>query len=128
MFGDDYPTPDGTCLRDYIHVTDLAQAHVLALTALEAGGASAAYNLGNGRPFSVKEVIAAVERVSGRPVPWTAGAAARGRSGGAVRVERAHPAGPGLGAAISSTSTTIVETAWRWRSTHPRGYADRTEG
>src|SRR6185369_8495404 len=69
IFGEDYDTPDGTCLRDYVHVTDLAAAHLLALQSLRAGGASAAYNLGNGRPISVREVVAAVERVTGRPVP-----------------------------------------------------------
>jgi len=69
VFGVDYPTPDGTCLRDYIHVCDLARAHLLALRYLEKGGKSAAFNLGNGKGFSVLEVIRAVERVSGRKVP-----------------------------------------------------------
>ena len=64
LFGEDYPTPDGTCLRDYIHVTDLADAHVRALQRLLDGGPSATYNLGTERPSSVKEVIAAVERVT----------------------------------------------------------------
>ena len=68
IFGEDYPTPDGTCLRDYIHVTDLADAHVRALRRLEAGGASATYNVGTERPSSVRDVIAAVERVTGRTV------------------------------------------------------------
>ena len=66
--GTDYPTPDGTCLRDYIHVTDLAVAHVLALRRLESGGASQSYNLGTERPTSVRDVLAAVERVTGRRV------------------------------------------------------------
>jgi UDP-glucose-4-epimerase GalE len=73
VFGDDYPTPDGTCLRDFVHVTDLADAHLLALRALEAGASSGAYNLGNGRPISVRDVIAAVERVSGSRVAWSVG-------------------------------------------------------
>lgn len=73
VFGCDYPTPDGTCLRDYVHVTDLADAHVLALRALAAGAVSTAYNLGNGRPTSVHEVIGAVERVTGRRVAWKTG-------------------------------------------------------
>src|SRR5213076_1108592 len=64
LFGDDYPTPDGTCLRDYIHVSDLADAHVKALAALVETGASAAYNLGTGRPHSVREVIESVQRVT----------------------------------------------------------------
>ncbi|MFI5179247.1 MAG: UDP-glucose 4-epimerase GalE, partial [Vicinamibacterales bacterium] len=71
VFGDDYPTPDGTCLRDYIHVSDLAAAHLRALDRLASGGASSAYNLGTGRPHSVREVIDAVQRVTKRTVPWT---------------------------------------------------------
>ena len=73
IWGDDYPTPDGTGIRDYIHVTDLAAAHVLALRRLEAGGASTAYNLGNGEGLSVRQVIDAVARVTGRPVPHAIG-------------------------------------------------------
>src|SRR5262245_18653634 len=68
VFGDDYPTPDGTCLRDYVHVTDLADAHVKALGAVVETGKSGAYNLGTGRPHSVRDVISAVERVTGRKV------------------------------------------------------------
>src|SRR4029077_8829042 len=71
VFGSDYPTPDGTCLRDYIHVSDLADAHVLALESIAKSGRSAAYNLGTGKPHSVREVIDAVQKVTGRPVPWT---------------------------------------------------------
>ena len=73
VFGDDYPTPDGTCLRDYVHVVDLADAHVKALEALAETGRSTAYNLGTGTPHSVREVIDSVERVTGRRVPWTLG-------------------------------------------------------
>lgn len=69
VFGDDYETPDGTCIRDYIHVADLADAHVLALKALEDGAKTTAYNLGNGHGFSVKEVIETAERVAGKTVP-----------------------------------------------------------
>src|SRR3979411_2096194 len=69
VFGTDYETPDGTCVRDYIHVTDLAKAHVLALKALEQGLTHRAFNLGNGHGYSVREVIASVERITGRPVP-----------------------------------------------------------
>lgn len=69
VFGDDYPTPDGTCIRDYVHVRDLATAHILALERLRAGGSSRAFNLGTGSGFSVKEIIAAVEKVSGKKVP-----------------------------------------------------------
>lgn len=70
VFGTDYDTPDGTCIRDYVHVQDLADAHLLALDRLVAGGASAAFNLGNGNGFSIREVIRTVEQVTGRPVAW----------------------------------------------------------
>ena len=127
VFGDDYPTPDGTCLRDYIHVTDLARAHVLALQHLEAGGASGRYNLGSGQPFSVKDVIGAVERVTGLRVPWTPDARREGDPSvlfaSSARIQRE------LGWRQSTSSLDeIVQTAWRWHATHPRGFADRTEG
>ena len=77
LFGNDYPTSDGTCVRDYIHVNDLAEAHVLALKQLEAGAASAQYNLGTGDGASVKEVIATIEEITGATVP--ASGAAPGR-------------------------------------------------
>jgi UDP-arabinose 4-epimerase len=73
VFGDDYPTPDGTCIRDYIHVTDLADAHVLALEALRQGASSSAYNLGNGNGYSVQEVIDSARRVTGSEVPFVVG-------------------------------------------------------
>ena len=127
VFGEDYPTPDGTCLRDYIHVTDLAQAHVLALQHLEAGGASGRYNLGNGQPFSVKDVIAAVERVSGRRVPWAPAARREGDPSvlfaSSARIQRELGWRPSI-----SSLAEIVQTAWRWRAAHPLGYGDRTEG
>jgi UDP-glucose-4-epimerase GalE len=121
IYGDDYDTPDGTCLRDYVHVADLASAHRLALEALRAGGASAAYNLGNGRPVSVREVVAAVERVTGRKVP--AGNSPRRAGDPAVlyassdRIKRALGWKPAYEAI-----DVIVETAHRWRETHPAGY------
>ena len=124
IFGEDYDTPDGTCLRDYVHVTDLAAAHLLALDSLRAGGPSAAYNLGNGRPTSVREVVEAVERVTGRAVPVTPG-----RRG--VRVIRPCCSPPAtdpedLGWAPRYESIdVIVETAWRWREAHPPGYGTR---
>ncbi|HEX4810986.1 MAG TPA: UDP-glucose 4-epimerase GalE [Bryobacteraceae bacterium] len=73
LFGDDYPTPDGTCIRDYIHVSDLAEAHVLAVEELLRGGDSDVFNVGTGHGHSVKEVLESVERVTGRPVPHTIG-------------------------------------------------------
>jgi UDP-glucose-4-epimerase GalE len=121
VFGDDYPTPDGTCIRDYIHVSDLADAHVSALDALAAGGESAAYNLGTGRGHSVLEVMTTVERVSGRRVPRVQ--AARRPGDPAVLVAsaaRAHAAFswvPKL-----SDLESIVRTAWVWHQAHPQGY------
>ena len=78
IFGDDYDTPDGTCVRDYVHILDLAQAHILALKALDQG--SRTYNLGNGEGFSVKQVIETAREVTGRPIPAAVGAAPAGRS------------------------------------------------
>ena len=98
IFGTDYPTPDGTAVRDYIHVTDLADAHVRALGYLEHGGASLALNLGTGRGHSVREVIATVERVGRRPVPVRRSAAATGRPAGAGRAIPACCRGPRLAA------------------------------
>ena len=124
VFGEDYETPDGTCLRDYIHVTDLAAAHVLAVQALGKGAASAVYNLGNGRHTSVRQVLDAVQRVTGKPVPYTKG-----------------PRRPGDPAILYASSDrikrdlgwqpryedidTIVATAWQWREAHPSGYRAR---
>jgi len=121
IFGDDYPTPDGTCLRDYVHVWDLAEAHVKALESLVATRQSAAYNLGTGEPHSVRQVIEAVERVTGRRVPWTLGPRRPGDPAALYAVAhkaraelRWTPSFPGLDA--------IVRTAWAWHRTHPHGY------
>lgn len=121
VFGDDYDTPDGTCLRDYIHVTDLASAHVLALDALRAGAPSGRYNLGNGRPTSVKAVLDAVEKVVGRKVPFTMGARRPGDP--AVLYASSDRIKAELGWRPQyEPIETIVETAWRWREAHPNGY------
>lgn len=123
VFGDDYPTPDGTCQRDYIHVTDLAEAHVKAFDHLERGGPSSAFNLGIGKPFTVLEIIRAVEEVSGLRVPWSAGPRRDGdpavlftSSERAKRVLGWKPAFDDL--------HKIVDSAWRWRVAHPHGYSD----
>lgn len=115
IFGTDYPTPDGTCLRDYIHVTDLADAHVKALDFLEAGGASRAFNLGNGNGFSVREIIDVARQVSGKDIP-------------VVESERRPGDSPAL---VSSAAAAreilewqpefgdvrdIVRTAWDWHN------------
>jgi len=121
VFGDDYPTPDGTCLRDYIHVTDLADAHVRAVESLAARAKSGAYNLGTGTPRSVKDVIAAVERVTGRKVPWTL--APRRPGDPAILYASADKARLELGWTPAYPSLDdIVRTAWTWRQSHPRGY------
>ncbi len=122
--GEDYATPDGTCLRDYIHVTDLAAAHLLALQWLRAGGESASYNLGNGRPTSVREVVDAVERVAGRKVPYTPGPRRDGDP--AVLFASSEKIRNDLGWAPQYESIdVIVDTAWRWREAHPAGYGER---
>ena len=124
VFGDDYPTPDGTCLRDYVHVTDLADAHVRALEATVDTGTSNVYNLGSGRPHSVREVIAAVERVAGRKVPWTL--APRRPGDPAVLCAAAHKAQTALHwMPRFSDLDSIVRTAWHWHRAHPHGYGDR---
>jgi len=121
VFGDDYPTPDGTCLRDYIHVTDLADAHLKALEAIAGAGKSGAYNLGTGHPHSVRDVIDTVARVTGRQVPWTLGPRRPGDP--AVLYAAAQKARtelhwtPKLG-----DLETIVRTAWAWHRDHPHGY------
>jgi UDP-glucose-4-epimerase GalE len=122
IFGDDYHTPDGTCLRDYIHVTDLADAHVRALDRLEAGGSSTVYNLGYGRPYSVKEVIDAVSDVVGRRVPCRI--APRRAGDPAVLYASNSRVQQDLGwTPRYDDLRTIVGHAWRWRETHPNGYS-----
>jgi UDP-glucose-4-epimerase GalE len=124
VFGDDYPTPDGTCLRDYIHVTDLADAHVKALASLEAGGPSGAYNLGTGQPQSVKQVIDTVARVTGHAVPWTL--APRRPGDPAALYAAAHKAQRELQwTPRFGDLETIVRTAWDWHRNHPHGYDDK---
>ena len=122
VFGDDYPTPDGTCLRDYVHVSDLADAHVKALESIAGGGPSTAYNLGTGRPHSVREVIETVVRVTGLAVPWTL--APRRPGDPAVLYAAAGKARTGLEwtPALGDLET-IVRTAWDWHRNHPHGYA-----
>jgi UDP-glucose-4-epimerase GalE len=121
VFGDDYPTPDGTCLRDYIHVTDLAQAHLRALDALERGVGSDVFNLGNGRPFSVRDVLQAVERVTGRPVPHTRAARRPGDPAVLYAANSRIQAELGWAPRFADLDT-IIATAWRWLQAHPRKY------
>ncbi|HEU4935424.1 MAG TPA: UDP-glucose 4-epimerase GalE [Vicinamibacterales bacterium] len=125
VFGDDYDTPDGTCLRDFVHVTDLASAHLLSLAALRNGAASTQYNLGNGRPTSVKAVIDSVERVVGRKVPYTVGPRRPGDPGvlfaSSDRIRRELGWVPAF-----EEIDVIVGTASRWRESHPHGYRKAT--
>jgi UDP-glucose 4-epimerase len=121
IHGEDYDTPDGTCIRDYIHVQDLARAHVLALTAMDRGEAFTAYNLGTGAGVSVRQVIQSVERVSGRKVPARVGPR---RAGDPPRlVASAEKAARELGFRPAHPELDdIVATAYRWREAHPGGY------
>jgi UDP-glucose-4-epimerase GalE len=122
VFGDDYPTPDGTCLRDYIHVTDLADAHVRALEAIADGDEGLrAYNLGTGTPTSVLEVIRAVERVSGARVPWTL-APRRPGDPAALYAAATRVRGELGWSPRYSDIESIVRTAWDWHRGHPGGY------
>ena len=121
MFGDDYPTPDGSCIRDYIHVDDLADAHLKALSLIEPGS-NLQLNLGTGRGQSVKEVIEACRRITGHPIP--------------VKLEPRRAGDPAELVADSSLAQRVlgwspqyldirstIETAWRWHRSHPSGYA-----
>jgi UDP-glucose-4-epimerase GalE len=127
IFGEDYPTPDGTCLRDYIHVVDLADAHIRSLRRLEENGASATYNVGTERPTSVRDVIAAVERVTGRTVSQQP--AARRPGDPAALFASAERIRKELGwTARRPELDTIVGDAWRWHSSHPQGFGTVSAG
>ncbi len=120
IFGNDYPTPDGTCIRDYVHVEDLVDAHLLALAHLERG--NGAYNLGNGQGYSVREVIQTAEAVTGCRIPVQL---APRRPGDPARlVAASEKARKELGwRPRRSELATIIQSAWAWHSRHPRGYA-----
>jgi UDP-glucose 4-epimerase len=119
MFGDDYPTPDGTCVRDYIHVSDLAQAHILALAALDSG--SRVYNLGNGQGFSVKQVIETDRQITGHPIPATIGPRRAGDPpvliASSEKIRRELSWRPNL-----PQLRDIIESAWSWHQRCPNGY------
>ena len=123
MFGTDYPTPDGTAVRDYIHIEDLGDAHLLALERAADAGEHRIYNLGNGTGFSVREVIEAARAVTGREIP--------------VREERRRPGDPAALVAASEKIRdelgwdarkpeleTMIADAWKWFQARPEGYAD----
>jgi len=111
IFGDDYPTPDGTCVRDYIHVSDLAEAHVLGLDCIDSGE-SAALNLGTGRGYSVKEVISTIEKVTGRKVPWLL--APRRPGDPPALIADPSRAEKMLNWKAKRSLEEIVSTAWKW--------------
>lgn len=117
LFGDEHDTPDGTCIRDYVHVADLAEAHLLALSRLVAGARGGQYNLGNGTGFSVREIVAAAARVTGRPIPVQVMPA---REGDPARlVADAHLAFDQLGWRPRHPAIeTILEDAWNWERRH----------
>ena len=121
VFGNDYETKDGTCIRDYIHVNDLAQAHILAMKYLRNGGESDIFNLGNGVGFTVKEVVDTARRVTGHPIP--------------AKEEERRAGDPSTLIASSDKAKTIlgwnpqfadletiIDTAWKWHQSHPHGY------
>jgi UDP-glucose 4-epimerase len=123
IFGDDYPTPDGTAIRDYIHISDLSQAHLLALDYLRGGGNSQFINLGNGGGYSVKEVIEAARKITGRNIeakiaPRRAGDPSRlvANAAKAREVLGWNPQFPEI--------EKIIESAWKWHEVHPSGYED----
>lgn len=122
IYGDDYPTPDGTCIRDYIHVTDLAMAHIQAVQYLRAGNPSNIFNLGNGVGFSVKEVIEAARAVTGHPIP----AVIEGRRAGdpARLIASSEKAREVLGWNPQHDDLSkIIASAWKWHQGHPDGFA-----
>ncbi len=124
IFGDDYNTPDGTNVRDYVHIMDLADAHILAIKYLEAGNESNAFNLGSSTGFSNKQMLEAAREVTGEPIP--------------ARIAPRRPGDPDSLVAASDKARNvlgwdpkyddvhdIIATAWKWHSTHPKGYDDR---
>ncbi|MFZ0545810.1 MAG: UDP-glucose 4-epimerase GalE, partial [Candidatus Promineifilaceae bacterium] len=119
IFGDDYDTPDGTCVRDYVHILDLAQAHILALRGL--GNGSRTYNLGNGRGFSVLEVIETARKVTGRPIPAEVGPRRDGDP--AVLVADSEKIKQELGWKPKyDTLESIIRSAWAWHVANPNGF------
>ena len=124
VLGTDYPTPDGTGIRDYIHVEDLAEAHLLALEALESGAVEReSINLGGGEGRSVREVLELAGQIAGKPIPAVDGPRRRGDP--AVLVASSSKAGRLLGWRPGRSDLhTIIESAWRWHSGHPRGYGE----
>ena len=124
IFGDDYPTRDGSCIRDYLHVMDLADAHIRALDYLKDGGSPLVCNLGNGQGFSVFEMVEAARKVTGHPVP----AKVEGRRAGdpAQLVASSERARSVLGWQPKAGIEEIIASAWNWHVQHPQGFGDRS--
>ena len=124
LFGEDYDTEDGTCVRDYIHVADLASAHILAMEYLANGGESDVFNLGTGNGFSVQQIIDATKAVTGIDFAVKKGTRRAGDPG--TLVASSEKIQKKLGwKPIHSDVKTIIEDAWRWHQSHPRGYDDK---
>lgn len=124
IFGDDYDTEDGTCIRDYVHVEDLIHAHILALDYLRKNGESNIFNLGSSEGFSVKEMIEAARKVTGKEIPTKIGQRRAGDP--SILIASSDKAKKILGWKPTRTSVTkIIEDAWKWHSTHPSGYGER---
>ena len=126
VYGDDYDTPDGTCVRDYVHVVDLADAHVLALERLRASGPSTVYNLGSGKGFSVREVIDSARTVTGVPIAVETGARRPGDPPSLVASAERACAELGWQPRFTGLDD-IIRSAWRWHRTHPEGYRTRVK-
>ncbi len=120
VYGDDYPTPDGTCIRDYVHVTDLADAHVLALRDLDSGKESGAYNLGSEKGFSVLEIIRAAEKAAGSEISYEI--APRRAGDPAVLIASSEKIRNELGWEPAHGVEDILASAWRFHKEHPDGY------
>ena len=124
IFGTDYPTEDGTCVRDYIHVIDLARAHIMALEALDQG--SRTYNLGNGRGYSVQQVIDTARAITGHPITAVPGSRRTGDP--AILIASSQKIRQDLGwEPLYPSLTTIIESAWRWHQQNPHGYTAKID-
>ncbi len=126
IFGDDYNTPDGTCIRDYVHVIDLAEAHILALEAL-ADGKSRKYNLGNGKGYSVREVVDMARKVTGREIKAEVGARRPGDPATLIADSTRIMQELGWQPEFNQLHQ-IIETAWNWHKNNPEGYAGKARG
>ncbi len=124
VFGNDYPTPDGTCLRDYVHVDDLSRAHIAVFNRLGTPGAQLFYNLGTGKPTSNREVIRAVEKIVGKPVKVIEGPRRPGDPPALFADSAKAKAELGWNVKYPDIES-IVATAWKWHASRPQGYADR---